>query len=257
MIKLTIKPWKQNKKMMQFFKADPKVHFEQILREGLEVMIKHLQNKGKRSIVDYEKLQLVKIQDGYALVFPEERKALNYLDRHTILVEFPSTHALGGLGLIPPEVLTKELRKEKLISRRVRREEYERVIEEWMAHPSALIEAGLLVKGATPAQRRSQLTGLAPEAYAEIQAVENLSWTVLREEYGIQEKRLTLWRKELVGLEQYVEDHLEEVLTQMQKGRKAQQAFVPMEEIEQEELEFFSRGLDGTIKPGKTPPRER
>lgn len=252
---LKVTPFRQNKKMMQFFnRKDHTIFFEQMMEEGLEEVIKHLEQKGRQSILDYTKLQLVKVKEGYALVFPEERKALSYQDQHTILVEFPMEHALGKLGVFPPEVLTKELRKEKLISRRVRKEEYQKVVEDWIEHPEALINAGLLAKGMTAASMRSRLTGLAPEAYAEIQAVENLAWTALREEYGIGERKVAIWRQEIDGLEEYVAEHMEAILTRMQQGKKSQKSSLSEEEIDQEDLEYFSRGLEGMIKPGKKPP---
>lgn len=255
MFKLKIKPMKQNKKMMKFFeRTDHTLFFEQLIEEGLEEAKKHLVQQGRQSIIDYSKLELVKIKEGYALVFPEERRALSYQDKHTILVEFPDQHPMGRLGLIPPEVLSQELRKEKLISRRVRKEEYQKVVEDWINHPGALIEQGLLSKGMSISAMRSRLTGLAPEAYAEIQAVENLAWTLLREEYGIGEKKVSIWNKEIAGLQEYVEDHMEEMLTRMQKGKQAAESSVSMEDIEQAEIDYFSKGLAGAIKPGKKPP---
>jgi len=253
---LQISPDKGMRDMERTFKVGhPERYLRTMFEEKLIALVEQLKKQAKGSEIDFSQIKLVKIADGYALVFPQTKKAIEWADRDKVLVEFQTPHRFAKLGLLPPMILSPQLRKDpSLLIRTVSPAEQRLVLNRWAKNSAILVKEGFIQDG-TPTQKRKQIFIEDQVALSEIIGTQNIAWMLLREEYGVQTRKIGAWKKSLPIFERMVREEMKNTIEKFQKQKH--RGLIALPEVElgrSQQVKEFEEGIEGKVKPANIPP---
>lgn len=244
---------KADKKVFSVFMKNQEPKLRSAMIAGLNDFVEKIKERGSQSVVDYSGTKLVKFQNKYAVVVPTQPMKLKKEMRTVVLVDYKPNgvmdKGLSALCPLPPEVIPEEVRKSvRLVAKRVTEAEFEAVVNELVKRKDELIDCGIGASGISDSAMKAILTAHDPGSFEQIEVVQDIAWTILREEFGIGEKRKAVWSKTIREFNQFMKDIGKDI------GRiiQSKQPLLPEPEesdIDESDIVFFMKGLRGEVKP--------
>jgi len=241
---------KGNKKLFKLFEREHEKQLRKLVVNGLRNVIARIEELSHDSVIDYRDISLIEYDTFFAIVLPKQKRKLDKGEHKRTLIDFKPTSGSDGLVAklcpLPPLAIPKEVRaRSMLIARRVTEEEYDFITESLLERVPEFLLAGLVEKGTIGEVKRLIYRN---DGYDDIEVTDNLSWIMLREEFGRGEKQVMIWRKSITEFEKYIQKHTKEIFNDIVLRSEGIERVSGIDEMDGE---FFTKGISGNVRePG-------